>query len=831
MKIDIPRNTPWRQNNKGDYSSAIWSSRNIDLKTNPGAVRPSHKMIKTTDSTSVDTIFVEADDGTVTWGATKNGLYASVFVEPNGTTPPTVQQSWTVSGTNVSSLTKSITVPAGTNQTLVVYAFSADTVSATTDGVSSITYDSVSLNGKASSNTSCGDNVRVRYSLQYADAPTQTTADVVVTYAGSVPNAVAHIILLENTSGVNPLNDVFKVDTTTGGATSLGFDADGDPIPSSGYANHLLIASCVSSDTSHTQTGIGATQLQNETVGTVRASTYTMGDVRYNSPQDLSVAFAKATGSINSVSTMRWWTLAGNGIYQTSSENGDFETDDAGTLPTITSGKEEGDLKSFNSRLYLAYDTNLYRRTSALWTTVDTGLSPGYKILETYFDRLYIASEDDIVSINTAEVVATTSNTLDLRSTSGINNNLNITCMRRVSNGLWIGTQNQEGGNARMLFWDGETQDTVELDVEIDSAMVMAMTVKDDVPYIVDERGDLRAWNGSFFQKVDEFDFDDIQLYRFDQSSNKDRWIHHNGMLTVDDEILMAVNTRPNDTNDSIPVRHSSGVYAWSPETGIYMKHAYTAQEDSATITDYGQCKTPEVGALFRLSGDTDNENRTDQSDFFAGYSYESDNSTTVYAISKSDKRGLDMNSASRDELGMIITGRIRAEDVQDALNSLYLFHKQLANSTDRFIVTYRTAEYTPSETDITWVNTTSFTSTDASWAEIKTNFDADVEYEFEGLSGDGAGMFAMITDISESGGTYTVTLDQTITGATTNTASARIDRWRFAGEFTDSDGDDLFSEFSPEGMGTWAQFRVVMWGEDMELERLLLKSSNAQSA
>lgn len=831
MKIDIPTNIPWRQDNKGDYSSSIWSSRNIDLKANVGAVRPSHKLIKTTDSTATTTTFIEPTNGTCSWGATKNGNYFGVLMNPNGSTPPTVQNSWTVSGTSVTSLTKSITIPTGTSQSLVIIAYSADTVSATTDGVSDTTYNGVSLasDSPGSGNIGCGDNVRVRYRLYVVEAPTQTTADVVVTYTASVPNAVAHIILLENTDGTTAYDSTYQVDTTTGGATSLDFDADGDPIPNTGKDNHLLIASCVSSSTTHTQTGVGATELFNEVVGTVRASTYTMGEARYTYPQDLPVAFAKAQGTVNSVATTRWWTLAGNGIYQTSSENGEFTTDDASTMPTITLGKDEGDLKEFNRKLYLAFDSNLYRRTSSTWTTISTGLALGYKILETYYNRLYIASDTEITSMNTSEVIATTTNTLDLNTAS--NKNLTITCMRRTSNGLWIGTKNREGGNARMYFWDGATQDTVEIDIEIDSASVLAMTVKDDIPYILDEKGELKAWNGSFFQTVGQLDLDDIQLYRYDVFSSKDRWIHHNGMQTINDEILMAINTRPEDTNDNIPVRHSSGVYAWSPETGIYHKHAFTSQADSATITDYGHCKTPEVGALLRLAGDDDTDARTDMSDFFAGYAYESDNSTTVYAIAKSDKRGLDINASARDELAVIITGRIKSEDVQETWEPLYAFFKPLLNSTDKIIVKYRSKEAIADEMDITWVNTTSFTTTDSAMATIQTNLDAGAEYEFEGLSGDGAGFLAQITDISEAGGTYTVTLDQTITGATTNTASCRIDRWYLAGEFTDDSEEENFCPFPSDEVSTWIQYKVILWGEDMELERLLLPTSNTQTA
>ena len=61
-----------------------------------------------------------------------------------------------------------------------------------------------------------------------------------------------------------------------------------------------------------------------------------------DNPTDLATAFAKSQGTVNSIATLRWWTTAGTSVYETSSENGDFEVDDSGSLPT-TSGKNETD--------------------------------------------------------------------------------------------------------------------------------------------------------------------------------------------------------------------------------------------------------------------------------------------------------------------------------------------------------------------------------------------------------------------------------------------------------------------------------------------------------
>ena len=398
--------------------------------------------------------------------------------------------------------------------------------------------------------------------------------------------------------------------------------------------------------------------------------------------------------------------------------------------------------------------------------------------------------------------------------------------MRKVSNGLWIATYNNQGGRAKVMFWDGVTQDTVEVLKEVESGMIMAMSIKDDVPYILDNRGVLSAYNGSFFEEVARIDLDYKQLYRFDTFSNNDRWIHYNGMQTIDDEILFAINTRMKDTDDKQIPRTPSGVYAYNPSIGIYHKFAFTAQRDDTTVTDMGQLEVVEVGGIYSMVDDEENDLREEQSDFFVAFAYKSDNSTTKYAIAKSDKRGLDVNSASRTVAGAITTTKWFADEVEEEWEKFYAFIRPLRNSTDKLVLKCRKQEYIPVETSITWVNTTSFTSTDADWATIKTNFDNDKDYEFEGLQGDGAGFMAHISDISEAGGTYTVTLDETITGATTNTAKARIDRWDKVAEFTDEDEIDHFIEFKPDKVSTWIQYRLYGIGVDIQLQRILSKSS-----
>lgn len=101
--------------------------------------------------------------------------------------------------------------------------------------------------------------------------------------------------------------------------------------------------------------------------------------------------------------------------------------------------------------------------------------------------------------------------------------------------------------------------------------------------------------------------------------------------------------------------------------------------------------------------------------------------------------------------------------------------YKRFKSSSSSIVAKYRCFEEDPVQATITWVNTTSFTTTtdvSAYWNGTDTGGEVEV------LNGTGAGNCAHITSIVNNAGTYTVTLDTTITGVATGTAVARFQKW-----------------------------------------------------
>jgi hypothetical protein len=166
--------------------------------------------------------------------------------------------------------------------------------------------------------------------------------------------------------------------------------------------------------------------------------------------------------------------------------------------------------------------------------------------------------------------------------------------------------------------------------------------------------------------------------------------------------------------------------------------------------------------------------------------------------------------------MGYLVTTKIEAEYITDLWQRTYLKYKKLLDSSDKIVIKYRTSEVQPIEGTITWTSTTTFTST----LDLSTIAVGD---EFEGTAGTGSGQIEHITAISESAGTYTVTLENAVTGAT-GTAKGRFQKWIKLGTIQDQTTQYKAFNFPLNANSTWIQLKVVMYftGND-ELEEISL--------
>lgn len=520
-----------------------------------------------------------------------------------------------------------------------------------------------------------------------------------------------------------------------------------------------------------------------------------------------------------------WWAVCGARVFSNSgTTNGNFSADGSGSAATDYDA-DESDLELFNGALYATTTDALLKKSTAAgaWSANAQALSTAFPhLLLAFGDRLYVTEAGcKVWSINTSDTMATsggppntTSFVLDLSVYGGSAKNT-ISCMRATTQYIWIGTLNRSQGKGRVYYWDGAAP-TPNGYVELDSAGAMAMVIKDDTPWLVDQNGALLKFNGGTFQEVARLPYDKFKFldtpYDVDHT---DRFIHPNGITIVDDKINILVKNLNFDDGDTYNENFPSGVWEHDEQIGLYHKislsyHAFT----DGSVTDYGQNVLSKVGAIVHAKNNS--QASTADGHMLIGAQYYSDASTA--------KEGIWITNAvdTKQKYGYLVTPKIFSANIKDSWVGLYARIKRLLNASDSIAVKWRTTESTAVVATITWVDTNTFTVATSAFSTAPVVGD-----EVEILQGTGGGKCAHISAISSGGGNYTIDLDDTFTGVTTGTAKARFQKWNKS-NITPSQTEDFL--YFPLGPKTpWIQLKICFQftGKD-ELYDLILINEKA---
>jgi hypothetical protein len=347
--------------------------------------------------------------------------------------------------------------------------------------------------------------------------------------------------------------------------------------------------------------------------------------------------------------------------------------------------------------------------------------------------------------------------------------------MESTADFIWIGTLNNfgQGRPGKVCQWDGiSAQITKEYELNnAQAAMAIAIDPEFDNPYVMDSNGVLSSWNGSGFSEVGRLPFPFSKLPSNVAYTDAERFIHFNGMyFTKNGTLRCLINNRA--TNGNVVENMPSGVWEWSKEKGFVHVQSFSYNPvGSSTITDFGQNRVARVGALVSMNiPTTANVDGT----FMAG--------ATIYTNASSNISAIFIDNSKDDvqKKGYLVSDWFESDEIQDEWEKWWITFRKLLDSNDSIVGKYRFYEDAPTYFDITWVDTTSFTtSTDLSaYAPGATGYDGTYGGEVEIMRGTGGGCTAHITNITGSG-PYTVTIDQAATGVTTGTASARAQNWR----------------------------------------------------
>lgn len=465
----------------------------------------------------------------------------------------------------------------------------------------------------------------------------------------------------------------------------------------------------------------------------------------------------------------RLFTIAGTRVFyaDTSQIPNSVWTEDTETGAKTTYSALYSDMELFNGSLYTTTVDELMKKTGGLntWSEIDSAFAsettPHPLCYFKRHDRLYYVDSDFIASIDTSDVISSGSYEIDLN----ISWRETITCMEASASSIFIGTvvpsSASDSGDLRgaVYEWDGISS-TITRKYTLDSEGVLAMYVKNDVPYIVDTRGILRQYTGNSFEEIGRLPYKDVLPYNNTTTGNG-RFINPNGLIsTKENTFLVLVNNLLGDNSGSILENIPSGIWEWSEENGFIHKYSLGYTTDT-TITDYGQNRVSDVGALFEFNRYNTSASRNGR--FIAGATYYTNATSTNSAIFYDDTNN------TLQKYGYFVTTWMLSSGLQETWKKIAAKYRQFLDSEDKIIVKYRTREATPIYATTTWTLTNQFTTT--------TDLSSYVGYEVEVIQGTGSGKTAHITTVSGSG-TYTVTLDEDFAGVS-GTAKVRVQNWK----------------------------------------------------
>lgn len=221
--------------------------------------------------------------------------------------------TFTSSGTftiSETTLTKSITIPAGHNKELVVFVANYDSTT-----VSAVTFDGDALT-EVTSGTATPGSTTIRRSIFRLDNPEAKTGDIVVTWSSAISSGLFHAMVFD---GVNQTTPIAAFGSGNGTSTSAAFTL------TSSADYQLRLAMVVSKTATHTLAA-GQTSIQGSTnavgrdsssyIGTTVAHTLTDTDFNIKTPERIQAMIALdidilvGTKRVNIGRVLRWDTAS-----------------------------------------------------------------------------------------------------------------------------------------------------------------------------------------------------------------------------------------------------------------------------------------------------------------------------------------------------------------------------------------------------------------------------------------------------------------------------------------------------------------------------------------
>lgn len=386
-----------------------------------------------------------------------------------------------------------------------------------------------------------------------------------------------------------------------------------------------------------------------------------------------------------------------------------------------------------------------------------------------------------------------------------LDSNVTASCLAAgLSGAMWAGTYNETNGQAQVYeIYTGEIVGSTPVYRQaypINASAVLAIWMRDNVPHIMTEKGEIQAFNGAGFAPVAEFPFkysgkaiNGVRPGQI-QDSNRSRPVHPRGVRVHEDSAYISVVTKAEITETNYPtdVRSHSGVWEYNMKTGV-LNHRFSFAHQTA---DYGDMMQEFAYPILIVDND--------YTFMIAGGHDGINNEDNIY-----------MTSADTPQ-AWFVTPEISSGTVADAYEAVYHKAKTLG-ATDEIVTQYRTRKRDTITGTLNWMDATTCTTT-ADWSDV---LDGEL---IRIVSGKSAGNYANIVSISASALTYTIVVDQAI-GETGTTSNAYCDNFtKDAGVYLAEDGE--VKKLGGYGTNPWIQFAVFLKGH-IEYRQFISKGNS----
>lgn len=439
--------------------------------------------------------------------------------------------------------------------------------------------------------------------------------------------------------------------------------------------------------------------------------------------------------------------------------------------------------------------------------------------------RLYILDAGNkVYNVTTALAVTKTGNgTLDLSATGA-----RMVCMEMSSNRMWLGGRDTNTGESLVVEWDMSLNEaTANRVYRPGSTGVLSISIWNDSPVLMLADGSMRFYDGNDFYKKEGANLPKPPagyVYRGNKVSTSLELIssyimHPNGSAIIDEmpHFLIAGTLRDSTgTNGTAnDLKYFAGVFCYDPDIGLYNRFPIDGSIETNGY-GFGSNTISKTGALIAAP--------SPKTTFLASAMVTSQ--TDIYPVIFSDDAARTLAARGRFILNPFYG------NAKDLWQKVEVLGKRLKDSSDRILLKYRLdkRENLPFKATVTYVSATSFTSTDTDFANAEVGDMVMVNKDICSSS------TAHISAISYSAPTYTITLDEALTGWTSfligEQGEVIVDNFRRLATISNQKTDyhDISVKTTEGSHSFWLMVELrAAAGSVVELDKIIVTSNDGK--